>query len=556
MEKHGIKNRIENLQKKLESLREPPKQPNTVPEKNSEEYLSQINMDKHVNSRLFQKFLKEETKAKNHQPKQPKKEPQPSFSKSHENGFGNQFQEPERKTPQPSERETRFLDTNRSSKYMETSSDNFKESLKRNDSRFFEDYSSKRTPYDNRSRDPSPLQPSTMQLSPLNRSQKFQNPLRENPLETSEIKGTSVHIPSGAPGYNMSRTPSYAQMPQEFMHYPMYPPMFYPQYDMMMRQQMEAMQAQLTQMSMGASDRVKREYESLLQEKDFEIQSLKKEVDNSKLTVMELEDQLRHQNNREAEVLVEENEDLRKQLAEASNKDSDTVKKLQRENSNLKSQCEDMYNELNYERSRADELENKLNNLKKKVSYLENELHGAHSHIEDLEAELNEARQYLNRMSRQQESETQNPKRIQSTYDLRAEEQRFDTGPRRNIARTNNSSEVSNALHWNPRDVSPRPSHSESVRELTPIQEREKSPFYKRERASSAKRNGDAASNLENKLAMLQGEKQKLESEYAKIPEHARNAAQRRRRQDLELELEILDTNIGNLKAKLRNYKN
>ena len=47
-------------------------------------------------------------------------------------------------------------------------------------------------------------------------------------------------------------------------------------------------------------------------------------------------------------------------------------------------------------------------------------------------------------------------------------------------------------------------------------------------------------------------ERDKYKNEYDKIPENAKTIAQKRRREDLEREISILNKNIGNLKTKLR----
>ena len=47
-------------------------------------------------------------------------------------------------------------------------------------------------------------------------------------------------------------------------------------------------------------------------------------------------------------------------------------------------------------------------------------------------------------------------------------------------------------------------------------------------------------------------EKQKYKNEYDKIPEKPKTIAQRRRKEELERELQILGKNISSLKQKLR----
>ena len=49
-------------------------------------------------------------------------------------------------------------------------------------------------------------------------------------------------------------------------------------------------------------------------------------------------------------------------------------------------------------------------------------------------------------------------------------------------------------------------------------------------------------------------EREKLSAENNKLPEHGKTIAIRNRKADLERELEILDTNVENIKSKLRNY--
>lgn len=50
----------------------------------------------------------------------------------------------------------------------------------------------------------------------------------------------------------------------------------------------------------------------------------------------------------------------------------------------------------------------------------------------------------------------------------------------------------------------------------------------------------------------LQMEKKRLDGELSRIP-NSKTAAQRRREGELELELDIVNTNISNIKSKLLN---
>ena len=64
----------------------------------------------------------------------------------------------------------------------------------------------------------------------------------------------------------------------------------------------------------------------------------------------------------------------------------------------------------------------------------------------------------------------------------------------------------------------------------------------------------ESTQTLESKLMSMQLEKKRLEDDLAKIPPHGRRLAQIKRQQEIEVELEILNTSISALKTKLRHY--
>ena len=57
---------------------------------------------------------------------------------------------------------------------------------------------------------------------------------------------------------------------------------------------------------------------------------------------------------------------------------------------------------------------------------------------------------------------------------------------------------------------------------------------------------------IEQNLLNLQMEQGKLVREFDRIPENAKTIAQRRRKEDLDREIKIVNKNISNLKNKLR----
>ena len=57
---------------------------------------------------------------------------------------------------------------------------------------------------------------------------------------------------------------------------------------------------------------------------------------------------------------------------------------------------------------------------------------------------------------------------------------------------------------------------------------------------------------IEQNLLNLQMEQGKLVREFDRIPENAKTMAQRRRKEELDREIKIVNKNISNLKNKLR----
>jgi predicted nucleic acid-binding Zn-ribbon protein len=93
--------------------------------------------------------------------------------------------------------------------------------------------------------------------------------------------------------------------------------------------------------------------------------------------------------------------------------------------------------------------------------------------------------------------------------------------------------------------VRPATSRPSAYEDYEPPQSSRKGP-------SSGLTHFDMVRNVENKLIALQMEKDRVEIEYNKIPEHSKTISQRRRREDLAQELDLLNTNINSLKSKLR----
>ncbi len=59
-------------------------------------------------------------------------------------------------------------------------------------------------------------------------------------------------------------------------------------------------------------------------------------------------------------------------------------------------------------------------------------------------------------------------------------------------------------------------------------------------------------SNIEGNLLQLNLERDKFKNEFDRLPENPKTIVQKRRREELERDLAILNKNIASLKTKLR----
>ncbi|CAG9336284.1 unnamed protein product [Blepharisma stoltei] len=497
---------------------------------------SDFNIDKHLNSRLFKRFLEEESRLQKSKQKvvveketkqtQIKKEVQPPQPPPQ---LKNESPLRERKIPQFSQ--------------------------------------------------PSPDSP---------QSSQYQS------MDSGEIKGYSQHIPAYIPQVDISRQNSFAHYPQfqfpsqQFMpppasYFPSMYPQIFPQMqysEMILRQQTEALQSQLQFLhqndikSKEEFEREKKELQDIISIKDNEIIKLKKALENAKYDIMDLEDQVRNGGNYNGEDF----NNLQKRCAyleeqlQKGNKNSDGYKEryeqseMELKNANLS--IEELERQLNKAREKIEELENRVNS-NKNTSNAEKDLARAEDRIEMLEAELESSKKKCSQQIKQltlendqlklqinqlkkapsREDIDENPRyyeREEEERPIRAEEPRRNQNQNReshsplirNMSRTNNSACVENALNW---ETPPRQFIKKEPKkpDVSPI------PGPKND-------NIDVMANMESKLNMLLVDKQRLENEYNRI---ANNAQNKRRKDELELEIDILNTNIGNLKNKLRSFR-
>jgi len=373
-----------------------------------------------------------------------------------------------------------------------------------------------------------------------------QERIREIPVTSSG----QTPIPQNCASFEefpMNQQPNrpYTQQPQfpppyeNYSYYPMYP-MYYPpvpHYDIGLKQQVDVLQAQLAQQMQFIQNQEMKNRQSpnnlqeVVESKEKEISNLKKELENSHYTIMELEDQVRaFQSREEPSSFVEELESRNQELEQKLSKHPEDSSE------DLKKQNEDLFRELRSERMRAEELENRLNASKKKVQNLEKQLEKAEDRVFSAETDLKESQKKLEECSKQKTKETEDLRRQVTfltkkleTYETRREEPNEVSKLKQQLYQTQKELEELRNSQTNPSSEVPEESFEEDSR--------------------------DPVASLENKLMVLQLDKKRLESEFTKMPEHPKSIAQKRRKQTLETELDTLDTNIGNLKTKLRNLK-
>jgi hypothetical protein len=106
---------------------------------------------------------------------------------------------------------------------------------------------------------------------------------------------------------------------------------------------------------------------------------------------------------------------------------------------------------------------------------------------------------------------------------------------------TNYSSNVSQVLKWETMSSSPESDKHQAQMTFPSLQ-------YLAD-------NQSIIDNLEDKLSQLNQENTRLEHDYDRLEEQPRSQATIRRKEELELELSIMSTNINNIRMKLRKYQ-
>jgi uncharacterized phage infection (PIP) family protein YhgE len=340
---------------------------------------------------------------------------------------------------------------------------------------------------------------------------------------------------------------------------------------------------------------LKEKYEASTRAKNDEIKRFQKLNDNLKKSNFELQSKLetfeenerklsnlkveRDILDRKIHSLESECDNYRRQLEyakETSDSYKNTIEEYERNNRNrvqdverdlrvAKDRSEDLERQLFREKERNQKLERKLNKSKEKGFHLENENNRLEERVKRLERDLQEAKDRLSYENSQQLHEIETLRR--KIEDLTQE-----------ISRKNDYQEDTRKLFYDRKDFNynsqqnmytkdlpdryePRREHSDYRRparkvfdEYSEYIERRSDPisYQKTEKLNPRRQSIENVKGLENKLMNLQMDKKRLDDELSKIPPQSRRIAQLKRKEDIELELQILNSNISTIKTKLR----
>lgn len=357
---------------------------------------------------------------------------------------------------------------------------------------------------------PSPkTSPLKLKLSPQ-KAENFPTP-RDLSVESSrlysehsEIQGFSQHIFASSPD-------------KHYNHYQDYP--------VYMTFSGDPYKEPHTENSNIEFEKLKQEFIQVLNEKDQEINKLKKELESARLDVIELEDKVRGSNSQECfeleqriASLVEQNQKLldfnRNSSVEAKNR----MNELDSEMRLVKQRNEELIRDYLREKEKNDMLEVRISTIKERAAVLDNTNQQMQDRIISLERELDSFNQ----------NQPVHKKRIDSNVYI-------DVSPNT----TRNFYEEYRSARPPDDNFVPRPRNVSNQEHHWPRNTPDRSPLQRQ--------------SLEQKLDSLMQDKQRLEKEFSKLPDVCKNVASKRRKEELELELEIIDTNIHNVKSKIRN---
>ncbi|OMJ70869.1 hypothetical protein SteCoe_31055 [Stentor coeruleus] len=333
--------------------------------------------------------------------------------------------------------------------------------------------------------------------------------------EHSEIQGFSQHIFASSPDKQYGQYPYY----QMYMPYPN-----------------EQYKDPAIERIKEESEKLKQEFIQILNEKDAELQKMRKELDSSKLDVMVLEDKLRDaecHDSQELEkriaALLEQNSKLLEANRLLSAESRGKMTEMESELKHFKQRNEEILKDYLREKEKTEMLEVRMNTIKERALVMESANVQLQERVIATERDLENAFREIKAL-----------KKVR----IMDEGEYFEIAP--NTTRNFHD------------DFQMRPRHVGYAEENNVFRRTRGVSETQNENLGNWQRNNQDKSpmlrqSLDQKLDTLLNEKQQLEKEYAKLPDVCKNLASKRRKEELELELEIIDTNIHNLKSKIRN---
>jgi predicted RNase H-like nuclease (RuvC/YqgF family) len=304
------------------------------------------------------------------------------------------------------------------------------------------------------------------------------------------------------------------------------------------------------------SDENERKVATAKAERDLmerKIHSLEVECDNYK---------------RQIEHAKESCDNYKSQIDEYERSTRNKCQDVDRELRLAKDRNDDLERVLIREKERQTETERKLTKSKEKIFSLESDLQRFQEKCSKLERDLQEAKDRISHEAGQQLRETEGLRR--KIEDLTQE-----------ILRRERNEEYRKKMYspeynFHPREPT-RPRDFEEPPRRRDFAETSKIPEFRREESvkdfsrtreprdfreprediltwqkKEVSRMPENLKGLEGKLMNLQMDKKRLEDELAKIPQTGKRLAQIKRQEEIQLELEILNSNIGTLRNKLR----
>lgn len=361
----------------------------------------------------------------------------------------------------------------------------------------------------------------------------------------SELKGFSDYIPPGESFVYYESVPeNHVQKPK----LPAYQPPFYNQIDPLI--------------TITANTQLIKDLETKVRDKEEEVQHYRQELENAKQEINELEDKLaamgelerRNKNlrterdmlERKMRGLEDENEDMQKQLEKAR----DDVE-------NIRYKAEDIERNL---KNRISDLERDLRNSKDRVSDLERDL------IREREKSFGGARSGTKRRDRGYDDDDDDY-RNDDHYDHQREsyDDRRDKYAYYDEWKGNKDQDRGRNDYYD-RDYQDKGLSDRGYQDKNYDKRPEKISEQVRAKVGATNSNlisgilnwgespkkNDEIATIENRIIQLQTEKKRYEEELAKIPEKAKKHAVIRRREEVENELAIIHSNIATLKIKIK----